>query len=73
MVGIPMKICKHCFRMMKKEDLKNHVKMHKKNQIIMLNRERWWNVQGIFKLEKELDLKRMKNMEEKYMKEHFEK
>ena len=47
-----MKICKHCFRMMKEEDLKNHVKMHKKNQIIMLNRERLQNVQGIFELEK---------------------
>ena len=68
-----MKICKHCFRMMKEEDLKNHVKMHKKNQIIMLNRERLQNVQGIFELEKELDLKRMKDMKEKYMKEKFEK
>ena len=68
-----MKICKHCFRMMKEEDLKNHVKMHKKNQIIMLNRERLQNVQGILELEKEIDLKRMKDMKEKYMKEKFEK
>ena len=40
--------------MMKEEDLKNHVKMHKKNQIIMLkkNRERLQNMQRIFELEK---------------------
>ena len=68
-----MKICKHCFRMMKEEDLKNHVKMHKKNQIIMFNRERLQNVKGIFELEKELDLKRMKDMKEKYMEDKIEK
>ena len=50
--------------MMKEEDLKNHVNMHKKNQI-MSNRKRLQNVNGIFELEKELDLKRMKNMKEK--------
>ena len=58
MVGIQMKICKHCFCMMKEEDLKNHVKMQKKNQIIMLKKNR----QRIFELEKELDLKRMKDV-----------
>ena len=55
--------------MMKEEDLKNHVKMHKKNQIIMLKKNR----QRIFELEKELDLKRMKGMKEEYMKEKFER
>ena len=67
MDGKQMKICKICFRMMKEEDLKNHVKMHKKNQIIMLKKNR----QRIFELEKELDLKRMKDVKEEYMKEKF--
>ena len=62
-----MKICKYCFRMMKEEDLKNHLKMHKKNQIMMLKKNR----QRIFELEKELDLKRMNNVKEEYMKEKF--
>ena len=65
-----MKICKICFRMMKEEDLKNPVKMHKKNQIIIMLKK---NRQRIFELEKELDLKRMKDMKEEYMKEKFER
>ena len=69
MDGKQMKICKICFRMMKEEDLKNHVNMHKKNQIIMLKKNR----QRIFELEKELDLKRMKDVKEEYMKEKFER
>ena len=62
-----MKICKYCFRMIKEEDLKIHLKRHKKNQIMMLKKNR----QRIFELEKELDLKRMKNVKEEYMKENF--
>ena len=62
-----MKICKYCFRMIKEEDLKNHLKRHKKNQIMMLKKNR----QRIFELEKELDLKRMNNVKEEYMKEKF--
>ena len=62
-----MKICKYCFCMMKEEDLKNHLKMHKKNQIRMLKKNR----QRIFELEKELDLKRMNNVKEEYMNYKF--
>ena len=62
-----MKICKYCFRMIKEEDLKIHLKRHKKNQIMMLKKNR----QRIFELEKELDLKRMNNVKEEYMKEKF--
>ena len=69
MNGKQMKICKICFRMMKEDDLKNHVNMHKKNQIIMLKKNR----QRIFELEKELDLKRMNDMKEEYMKEKIER
>ena len=43
--------------------------MHMKNQIIMLKKNR----QRIFELEKELDLKRMKDVKEEHMKEKFEK
>ena len=72
---IQMKICKQCFRMIKEEDLKNHTKMHKKNQIIMLkkNGQRLQNMQRIFELKKELDLKRMEHIKEKFMKEKFER
>ena len=40
--------------MIKEEDLMNHTKMHKKNQIIMLkkNRQRLQNMQRIFELKK---------------------
>ena len=72
MVGVQMKFCKECFRMMKEEDLKNHVNTHKKNQI-MYNRKKIQNMNGIFELEKEVDLKRMKNMKEKYMEDKIEK
>ena len=58
--------------MMKEEDLKNHVNTHKKNQI-MYNRKKIQNMNGIFELEKEVDLKRMKNMKEKYMEDKIEK
>ena len=75
MNGIQMKICKQCFRMIKEEDLKNHTKMHKKNQIIMLkkNRQRLQNMQRIFELKKELDLTRIEHIKEKFMKEKFER
>ena len=53
--------------MIKEEDLKIHLKRHKKNQIMMLKKNR----QRIFELEKELDLKRIKNLKEEYMKENF--
>ena len=56
--------------MMKEEDLKNHVNTHKKNKI-MYNRKKIQNMNGIFELEKEVDLKRMKNMKEKYMEEKY--
>ena len=72
---IQMKICKQCFRMIKEEDLKNHTKMHKKNQIIMLkkNGQRLQNMQRIFELKKELDLTRIEHIKEKFMKEKFER
>ena len=68
-----MKICKQCFRMIKEEDLKNHTQMHRKNEIIMLkkNGQRIQNMQRIFELRKELDLKGIEHIREKFIKERI--
>ena len=68
-----MKICKQCFRMIKEEDLKNHTQMHRKNEIIMLkkNGQRIQNMQRIFELRKELDLKGIEQIREKFIKERI--
>ena len=39
MVGIQLKICKHCFHVMKEEELKYHIMLHEDKQYLTANKE----------------------------------
>ena len=39
MVGIQLKICKHCFRVMKEEELKYHRMLHEDKQYLTANKK----------------------------------
>ena len=60
MVGIQLKICKHCFRVMKEEELKYHRMLHEDKQYLTANK----------KYRKKLKSK--KNIEKKYRKPRIE-
>ena len=39
MVGIQLKMCKHCFRVMKEEELKYHRMLHEDKQYLTANKK----------------------------------
>ena len=46
MVGIQLKICKHCFRVMKEEELKYHRMLHEDKQYLTANKKYRKNIEN---------------------------